>query len=865
MNAIARHIRISGFLAPLAALVYLLLAPAAAQAQAILISPANGATVYSQDTTTFSWNAVGGATGYFLWVGTAPGSANVLKLGCATCTATSYTRNGFTPPPVPQTLYVRIYTCTSSNCAYPGTATYSDSSFTLTTGPLATLTTPANGSNVAAGTSVSFTWGAVSGAVKYYLYVGTTAGASDIVNSGEITTTSVVHAGLPIGTYYVTLYTKSAVPRWAHTSSTFTVVAPPTATLTSPADGSGVSPSAPVTFSWGAVNGALDYYLYVGTTAGAKDVVDSGEITAVSLVHAALPVGTYYVTLYTKSAGPTWTHTSSVFTSTACAASGGAALAGGGVWLPYLLTEAGGAANGSCGIGVISSALGSGTLRTVTKSPVTPTGIVLQIAASGGKLTSFSPYDIVYTARGGDAALHVYHTQLHDTSLAPTQVQVSSLAVTPNANAFDSSCIYQGYTQALDPTTAFLIVEVPTTKACHSDTAGNPFYWMNLTDGSAVAPHLIPASTGVATTDITALYTSAGVLTGLVLVDATGHLNFVSFPSFSVLRAVTSGVTGHMGHEVIATDRTGTLLVNGSVAFVDVQVGALEKLYRIDDAGASTLVYSTAGSISGGAGINGSTAHDNTNLYFHDVLGGMPNNTFIFLKTPIATAAVATTLYTDSASPPGQSYSIVDSDGKYLIIGKDTSGLSPSHAIVTLSLTTSPPVTPVTLVTTSDPTVIALRPFLDFTSDHLFVNRLFLSSASSSAVYTPSSSTAIVGQGGAGTQFEAFISGLRGLDTGVNPVVLEYTGITGTIQSQAGAFLYTVNPGTFAKTQVTQGGVNYVVPASVTDFFVPLSQTVGFGESITSGGSTNTAGLAIDSSKSKMLTITQAGVEVGVF
>src|SRR5579884_1478780 len=58
---------------------------------------------------------------------------------------------------------------------------------------------------------------------------------------------------------------------------TFTAAAVQTAVFTYPVAGQqNVSTAQP--FSWTAVSGALGYYLYVGTSAGAKDLVNTGEI-----------------------------------------------------------------------------------------------------------------------------------------------------------------------------------------------------------------------------------------------------------------------------------------------------------------------------------------------------------------------------------------------------------------------------------------------------------------------------------------------------------------------------------------------------------------------------------------------------------
>jgi hypothetical protein len=65
--------------------------------------------------------------------------------------------------------------------------------------------------------------------------------------------------------------------------------------LTAPTANQYLSPD--VTFTWTATADATRYYLYVGTTLGAKDVIDTGEITTRSYTRAGLPTD---VTLYAR-------------------------------------------------------------------------------------------------------------------------------------------------------------------------------------------------------------------------------------------------------------------------------------------------------------------------------------------------------------------------------------------------------------------------------------------------------------------------------------------------------------------------------------------------------------------------------------
>lgn len=163
----------------------------------------------------------------------------------------------------------------------------------------ASFIVPANGATEF-DSSGTFQWTAVPGAEAYYLYVGSSPGAKDIINSGEISQTKYPATALPAGErVYARIHTKFATG-WEFTDISFTVRA--TAVFLTPTPDTIIEPRAQ--FRWTAVKGAEAYYLYVGSTPGAKDIVNSGEIAATSLSPGPLPSGrTVYARLHTKVAG----------------------------------------------------------------------------------------------------------------------------------------------------------------------------------------------------------------------------------------------------------------------------------------------------------------------------------------------------------------------------------------------------------------------------------------------------------------------------------------------------------------------------------------------------------------------------------
>jgi hypothetical protein len=237
---------------------------------------------------TVQWNAVPAAQAYYLYVGTTVGAKDVVNTG--EIQQTSRTTGAL---PGETTLYLRLWTKVG------GIWRYSDSTVT-TSAANAQLITPSDGAQVYP-IGMQFTWNPVGGVQAYYLYVGTTPGATDVVNSGEIQSTSYT-ATLPESrTLYPRLWTKRN-NLWQYVDTTLTTTAA-VARLTAPAAGAQSVPTT-TTFQWTSVPGAQAYYLYVGTTAGANDVVNSGETQQTGYAASNLPAAqTLHARMWTKIGG----------------------------------------------------------------------------------------------------------------------------------------------------------------------------------------------------------------------------------------------------------------------------------------------------------------------------------------------------------------------------------------------------------------------------------------------------------------------------------------------------------------------------------------------------------------------------------
>ena len=258
-------------------------------AAATMTSPAPGSTLTSASTT-FTWSAgSGGVTGYYLWVGTSAGTANLANIGV---TGTSVTEN---LPTNGATIYVELWTKLSSGALLSNSYTYIEANVTA-----AVMTSPAPGSTLTSA-STTFTWSAGSGGVtSYYLWVGTSAGTANLANIGVTGTSVTVNLPTSGATIYVELWTKLSSGALLSNSYTYTGVNVTAAAMTSPAPGSTLT-SASTTFTWSAGSGGVTgYYLWVGTSAGTANLANIGVTGTSATVNLPTSGATIYVELWTN-------------------------------------------------------------------------------------------------------------------------------------------------------------------------------------------------------------------------------------------------------------------------------------------------------------------------------------------------------------------------------------------------------------------------------------------------------------------------------------------------------------------------------------------------------------------------------------
>ena len=282
-----------------------------------ITSPTPGSTL-AGSSATFVWQDNGTpVTNWWLYVGSSAGAADLHDSGDLG-TNVSTTVGGL--PTDGRTLHAQLW-------YKDGQGTWESISVQYTAatvgGSPPTITSPTPGSTLA-GSSATFVWQDNGTPVtNWWLYVGSSAGAADLHNSGDLgSNLSTTVGGLPTDgrTLHAQLWYKEGQGTWESISVQYTAatVGVSTPTITSPTPGSTLAGSS-ATFVW-QDNGTpvTNWWLYVGSSAGAADLHDSGDLgTNVSTTVGGIPTDerTLHVKLWYKDGQGPWESISVQYTA----------------------------------------------------------------------------------------------------------------------------------------------------------------------------------------------------------------------------------------------------------------------------------------------------------------------------------------------------------------------------------------------------------------------------------------------------------------------------------------------------------------------------------------------------------------------
>jgi len=174
----------------------------------------------------------------------------------------------------------------------------------------AQITYPANGATNA-DLSQPIRWTTVTNAQAYQLYIGSTPGAKDILDSRQTQATSFLATNVPPNQVVYARIWVQVGGVWRYADSSFSG-APLTTRIMYPADGA-INTDIAQPIQWLSIPNAQAYELYLGSSPGARDWLDSGQLQTTSRAWTNVPTNqTVYARIWVEVGG-VWRHTDSSF------------------------------------------------------------------------------------------------------------------------------------------------------------------------------------------------------------------------------------------------------------------------------------------------------------------------------------------------------------------------------------------------------------------------------------------------------------------------------------------------------------------------------------------------------------------------
>jgi len=250
-----------------------------------LITPKRGSRDALPDTE-LAWTKVEGADAYYVYVGSAPGRNDLLSSGELPLPA-------FTASTLPgaSTAYVRVWARKSQRWRY--------SDATFDTAPVSRFITPRTGS-IGTTSPLTLKWAEVGGADAYRVELGTTPHGSDLLVTGNLTSTEFGPIDLPpLPAVYGRIWTLHGGV-WRQGTTVFATQRSVTAPyFVYPANGGVYTNGRP--YEWTSNGLEKHYRLMLGTYPGASDVYDSGPIHSTRhFVFGLTPAVRYFATIETS-------------------------------------------------------------------------------------------------------------------------------------------------------------------------------------------------------------------------------------------------------------------------------------------------------------------------------------------------------------------------------------------------------------------------------------------------------------------------------------------------------------------------------------------------------------------------------------
>lgn len=259
----------------------------------------------------FSWNANGATVdAYWLYLGSREEARDYFDSGNLRLETTA-TVSGL--PTDGRTIHATLWYLSS------GTWRSVKYTYQAANSPAPTLTSPVPGT-ILSGESQQFQWSDNGAQVSaFWIYAGSTDGGRDYFDSGNLgLSNSALVSGLPVDgtTVHVTLWYRSS-GQWRTQKATYTAASIAEPAIVSPIAGSTLS-SPEAQFSWSPNGSGIQaYWLYLGSSPGARDYYDSRNLgTATSTIASGIPANgsAVFATLWYQKDGR-WHTVESAYTA----------------------------------------------------------------------------------------------------------------------------------------------------------------------------------------------------------------------------------------------------------------------------------------------------------------------------------------------------------------------------------------------------------------------------------------------------------------------------------------------------------------------------------------------------------------------
>jgi len=263
--------------------------------KATMTTPANSGATLTGSGFTFAWDAGSNVSEYWLWLGSAAGTHDILSGG--TGSGTSLAAAGL--PTDGSTVHVRLFSMIN------GAWQTNDYDYVAHNAPssAAAMTTPANSGATLTGSGFTFVWDTGSNVSEYWLWIGSGAGTNDILSQGSGAGTSLAVTGLPTdgSTVHVRLFSMIN-GAWQTNDYNYVAHNAPSsaAAMTTPANTGATLTGSGFTFVWDTGSNVSEYWLWIGSSAGSNDILSQGSGAGTSLAVTGLPTdgSTVHVRLF---------------------------------------------------------------------------------------------------------------------------------------------------------------------------------------------------------------------------------------------------------------------------------------------------------------------------------------------------------------------------------------------------------------------------------------------------------------------------------------------------------------------------------------------------------------------------------------